>query len=119
MEEKKYRWFKIFDSGDELNNNVASGATYTLEVDRKKICLVHGTEGIFAIRDKCPHNGFPLSQGKCTDQNSIVCPAHRYHFDLKTGKALSGMAIRVETYPIKIADNGVFLGVEEYNWWPF
>jgi 3-phenylpropionate/trans-cinnamate dioxygenase ferredoxin subunit len=119
MSEKKFRWFKIFESEDEMKNNVAPRKSISMQVDGKKICLVHGTDGFYAVRDKCPHNGFPLSAGHCTESNSIVCPIHRYHFDLKTGKALSGMAIRVETFPLKIAGNGVFLGVEEFNWWPF
>ena len=119
MAEKKYRWFKIFSSEEEMKNNVAFRRTLSLEVDGKKICLVHGLDGFYAVRDKCPHNGFPLSAGHCSDVNSIVCPVHRYHFDLKTGKALSGMGTRVETFPIEITPKGVLLGIEEFNWWPF
>ena len=117
--EKKYRWFKIFSSSEEMQNNIAPRRTYALQVDGKKICVVHGLDGFYAVRDKCPHNGFPLSAGFCSDVNSIVCPVHRYHFDLKTGKALSGIGSRVETFPIETSEKGVFLGVEEYNWWPF
>ena len=83
MSEKKYRWFKIFSSEEEMKNNVAFRKTHSLTVDGKKICLVHGLDGFYAVRDKCPHNGFPLSAGSCSDVNSIVCPVHRYHFDLK------------------------------------
>ncbi|HWY36993.1 MAG TPA: nitrite reductase (NAD(P)H) small subunit [Bacteroidia bacterium] len=119
MSEKKYRWFKIFSSEEEMKNNIALRRTYSMQVDGKKICLVHSTDGFYAVRDKCPHNGYPLSAGYCTEENSIVCPVHRYHFDLKTGRALSGIATRVETFPIKVAQNGVFLGFEEFNWWPF
>ena len=118
-QEKKYRWFKIFSTAEEMANNVAPRRTYTMQVDGKKICLVHGLDGFYAVRDKCPHNGFPLSAGFCSDVNSIVCPVHRYHFDLKTGRALSGLGERVETYPIEVRENGVFLGMEEFNWWPF
>jgi len=119
MAEKKYRWFKIFSSEEEMKNNVAFRKTHSLQVDGKKICLVHGLDGFYAVRDKCPHNGFPLSAGQCSDVNSIVCPVHRYHFDLKTGKALSGLGTRVETFPIEITEKGVLLGVEEFSWWPF
>ncbi|MGZ3863838.1 MAG: Rieske (2Fe-2S) protein [Bacteroidia bacterium] len=119
MSEKKFRWFKIFSSEEEMKNNIAFRRTYSTQIDGKKICIVHGIDGFYAVRDKCPHNGFPLSAGHCTEQNSIVCPVHRYHFDLKTGKALSGMGTRVETFPIKITENAVLLGIEEFNWWPF
>lgn len=117
--EKKYRWFKIFSSEEEMANNIAPRRTYTMQVDGKAICIVHGLDGFYAVRDKCPHNGFPLSAGFCSDVNSIVCPVHRYHFDLKTGRAISGIGARVETYPIEKRESGVYLGVEEYNWWSF
>ncbi|HXD92799.1 MAG TPA: Rieske 2Fe-2S domain-containing protein [Bacteroidia bacterium] len=117
--EKKYRWVKIFSSEEEMKNSVAYLRTSSISAFGKKICLVHGTDGFYAVRDKCPHNGYPLSAGYCNEQNTIVCPIHRYHFDLKTGKALSGMATKVETFVIKVFSDGVFLGEEEFNWWPF
>lgn len=117
--EKKYQWFKIFGSEEEMKNSVAPRRTLSVEADGKKICVVHGLDGFYAVRDKCPHNGYPLSAGYCSDQNSIVCPIHRYHFDLKTGKALSGMATRVETYPLKVHEGKVYVGIEEFSWWPF
>jgi nitrite reductase/ring-hydroxylating ferredoxin subunit len=117
--EKKYRWFRVFDTAEEMQNSIAPRRTRSLTVDGKKICIVHGLDGFYAVRDKCPHNGYPLSAGYCTDLNSIVCPIHRYHFDLKTGYAKSGIGARVETYPLEIRENGVFLGIEEYKWWPF
>ncbi len=117
--EKKYRWVKIFSSEEEMKNSLPYLKTSSISAFGKKVCLVHGTDGFYAVRDKCPHNGFPLSGGYCNKDNTIVCPIHRYHFDLKTGKALSGMATKVETFVIKVFSDGVFLGEEEFNWWPF
>ena len=117
--EKKYRWHKLFSSEEEMRNNLPYLKPVSIHAFGKKICLVHAPDGFYAVRDKCPHNGFALSSGYCTPESSLVCPVHRYHFDLKTGKALSGMATRVETYVIKIFSDGVFLGEEEFNWWPF
>ena len=102
-----------------MKNSVAYLKTSSINAFGKKICLVHGSDGFYAVRDKCPHNGYPLSAGFCTEENAIVCPIHRYHFDLKTGKALSGMATKVETYVVKVFSDGVFLGEEEFTWWPF
>ena len=117
--EKKYRWVKIFSSEEEMKNCVQPMRIYSTLADGKKICIVHGTDGFYAVKDKCPHNGFSLSGGYCTEQNSIVCPLHRYHFDLKTGRALSGGGSRAEVYPIKITEAGVLMGIEEFSWWPF
>lgn len=115
------RWIKIFENETELKNFVAFLKINTLIVEGKKICLVHTSKGIYAIQEKCPHNGASLQYGYCNDkQNSIVCPLHRYHFSLETGRALSGIADAGRTYPIKITDKGVLLGIKEFNWsWKF
>lgn len=72
--------------------------------------------GVFAVQDKCPHNGASLSRGMCSKQNEIVCPLHRYSFDLKSGKATSGGAFALKTYPIEFKNDGVYLGIKA-KWW--
>jgi nitrite reductase/ring-hydroxylating ferredoxin subunit len=49
----------------------------------------------------------------------VVCPLHRYDFDLKTGKGLSGVADTLTTYPIEFREDGVYLGIIEKKspWW--
>ena len=46
----------------------------------------------------------------------IVCPLHRYSFDLETGKATSGGAFAIKLYPIKTTEDGVYVGIEA-KWW--
>ena len=113
---KKIVWYKLFDSVSAANMQVAAGKVTTLHVGRKKICLAHTAEGFFAVNDKCPHNGASLGNGYCTSEGSVVCPVHRYRFDLKTGRAKSGLGDFVQPYPIKVRDDGVFIGFEETVW---
>ena len=86
------------------------------ELRSEKICITRTAKGFFAVQDKCPHNGASLSKGFCSKQNEIVCPLHRYSFDLETGKATSGGGYALKTYPIEIKDNGVFVGIKA-KWW--
>jgi len=113
---KQINWYKIFDSTDALNSFVKEGSLNTIYVGKKKICLAHTSEGFFAVDDKCPHNGASLSNGFCTASNSIVCPVHRYHFDLTTGRAKSGGGDCLNTYPLEIRNNGIFIGINETVW---
>src|SRR4051812_23533632 len=106
----KINWHKIFDSEEAAKKQVALGRSDTILVNNKRICIAHTKEGFFAIQDKCPHNGASLGFGYCTDQNSIVCPVHRYHFDLRTGRARSGLGDAARVYPIEVRENGVFVG---------
>jgi nitrite reductase/ring-hydroxylating ferredoxin subunit len=113
---KKTNWYKLFDSVSAANEFLAVGRVATLNVGKKKICLAHTAEGFYAVRDKCPHNGASLGNGYCTNEGSVVCPMHRYHFDLKTGRAKSGLGDYVETYPIEVRDEGLYIGIQETVW---
>jgi len=114
--EKKIKWHKIFDSVEAANNFLETGHVNSITVRNKKICLAHTAEGFFAVNDKCPHNGASLSQGRCTAEGSVVCPVHRYSFDLKTGRSKSGLGSYVQPYPIEVRNDGVFIGMEEMVW---
>lgn len=114
--QKKINWFKLFDSIDAAKQYLSIGRVTTMNVGKKKICLAHTSEGFFAVNDKCPHNGASLGNGYCTSENSVVCPVHRYHFNLKTGRSVSGLGTYVDRYPIEIREDGVFIGFEETVW---
>lgn len=111
-----YHWFKIYDSLESLKNNITIGKTAVFNFKSEKICIAHTTEGVFAVQDKCPHNGASLSTGFCTEENEIVCPIHRYKFNLKSGKATAGSGYALNTYPIEEKSNGVFVGIKA-KWW--
>ena len=113
---KEIKWHKIFDSVVAANEMAALGRVTTMHIKNKKICLAHTSEGFFAVNDKCPHNGASLGNGYCTDEGSVVCPVHRYHFDLKTGRAKSGLGDFVQPYPLEIREDGIFIGFEEWKW---
>lgn len=113
---KKINWYKLFESQEAAEAMLDVGRVTTMQVGKKKLCIAHTSEGFFAVNDKCPHNGASLGKGFCTDQGSVVCPLHRYHFDLKTGRAKSGLGDYVETYPIETRADGVFVGFEEVIW---
>lgn len=66
------------------------------------------TNKIFALDDKCPHKGGPLSNGIQHDE-SITCPLHNWVFDLNTGEAQGLDEGSVRTYPTKIEDGRIMM----------
>lgn len=46
------------------------------------------TGAIFALEDKCPHKGGPLSQG-IVHGKSVSCPLHNWNISLENGEAFS------------------------------
>jgi nitrite reductase (NADH) small subunit len=63
---------------------------------------------IFALIDRCPHRGGPLSEGIVSGK-SVACPLHNWVIDLETGAAQApdvGCAPRI---PVKLVDGRIFL----------
>ena len=61
-------------------------------------------EEIYALSDKCPHKGGPLSQGIVHDK-FVTCPLHSWVFSLETGQAQGADEGRVNTTPVRV-ENG-------------
>ena len=45
-----------------------------------------GDNKVFALRDRCPHKGGPLSQG-IVHGETVTCPLHGWHIGLDSGEA--------------------------------
>ncbi|WP_461452523.1 Rieske (2Fe-2S) protein [Mucilaginibacter sp.] len=76
----------------------------------KSICLV-GYEGkLFAVSATCPHAGEDLSRGWCKE-GKLVCPVHRFSYNLNTGRGSEGQNDYVETYPVEIRGDDIYIGI--------
>ena len=75
------------------------------------IALFRTLEGeVFALQDKCPHKGGPLSQGIVSGKR-VACPLHDWKIALDTGIAVApdeGCAAR---FPVKVTDGKVSLSL--------
>lgn len=65
-------------------------------------------DGIYAIEDKCPHKGGPLSQGIVHDC-AVTCPLHNLVIDLKSGRARDDSGDAVATLPVRLEDGRILL----------
>jgi nitrite reductase (NADH) small subunit len=65
---------------------------------------------IFALRDHCPHKGGPLSQGIIYG-NTVACPLHNWSINLETGEALAPDEGCSHSYPVKVENGVILLGV--------
>jgi 3-phenylpropionate/trans-cinnamate dioxygenase ferredoxin subunit len=114
MAEKKYTWHKIAESKEEL---CASGNTLMeINVGNKKICVGIYKELMFACANKCPHAGGRMADGWVDAMGNIVCPLHRYRFNLSNGRNVSGEGYHLKTYPIDTREDGIYVGLEENRW---
>lgn len=113
MPPKPLTWHKIASHLNELDfppNNIA-----ITEVNSKKICIARVNDTAFAFAYKCPHAGGILADGYIDALGNVVCPLHRYKYDMKTGRNVSGEGYYLKHWPVEIREDGVYVGIEEKN----
>lgn len=69
---------------------------------------------VFALRDKCPHKGGPLSQGIVHD-TTVTCPLHNWKIDLASGEAKGPDEGCTRSYPVKVQDGRIYLGAVDQS----
>ena len=65
---------------------------------------------VFALRDKCPHKGGPLSQGIVFGKK-VACPLHNWNISLEDGNAVAPDVGCVQRFPIKVENGEVYLSL--------
>ena len=103
-------WYKIADHINELSfsdNNIA-----VAEMGGKKICIAKFKENVFAFAYSCPHACGILADGYIDALGNIVCPVHRYKYDMKNGRNVSGEGYYLKHWPMEVREDGVYVGME-------
>jgi len=87
-------------------------------VQRDAGCAVavfrNAEDRVFALLDRCPHKGGPLSQGIVFGE-SVACPLHNWTIGLDSGCAKAPDAGCTPRFKIKVEDGQVFLDSEELD----
>ncbi|MBS1620345.1 MAG: Rieske 2Fe-2S domain-containing protein [Bacteroidetes bacterium] len=110
MAEEKYTWHKVAGHTNEIEwqeNNIA-----VVELKGKKICLAMFNNSVFAFAFKCPHAGGLLADGYIDAIGNIVCPVHRYKYNISNGRNVSGEGYYLKHWPVELREDGVYVGME-------
>ena len=65
---------------------------------------------VFALADRCPHKGGPLSQGIVYDRK-VACPLHGWCIDLASGCAVEPDEGKTAAYEVKVEGGVVMINV--------
>ncbi|HEY1779818.1 MAG TPA: nitrite reductase small subunit NirD [Roseiarcus sp.] len=63
---------------------------------------------VFALEDRCPHRGGPLSQG-IVHGTSVTCPLHNWVVSLETGEAQGADEGRARSFPLRVEKGRVWI----------
>jgi nitrite reductase (NADH) small subunit len=102
------------------------GVFRVVVVEGREIGVLRTEERFFAVHNSCPHQGAAICEGMVSrgtmvsskphqysyvhDRTILLCPWHRWEFDLETGRTVGDISKkRLATYPVEIVDDDVFL----------
>jgi nitrite reductase (NADH) small subunit len=106
------KWVEVCTIEDIPQNGGAC-----VELEGKQIAIYNFTRRNvwYATDNECPHKKqMVLSRGMIGDaagEPKVACPFHKKTFSLKNGTCLSGEESQIATYPVKVENNTVYLGV--------
>lgn len=70
------------------------------------------SDEVFALDDRCPHKGGPLSQG-IVHNKRVTCPLHNFVIELASGQAVAPDEGCTHTHPAKVENGVVWLSVRQ------
>ena len=85
-----------------------------VKVGNKQIALFRQDGRVLACNNRCPHEGYPLSEGSLDADGACVltCNWHNWKFDLQDGSNLTG-GDRLRTYPVELRGEEIWLDLAD------
>ncbi len=90
------------------------GARRYHRADGKVIAIFRtAADRVFALHDRCPHKGGPLSQG-IVFGDSVACPLHNWCIGLESGRAAEPDEGTVERFEVRVVNGEVELALDRH-----
>ncbi|RZI41739.1 nitrite reductase small subunit NirD [Herbaspirillum sp. HC18] len=91
------------------------GARVVARPEKPDVAVFRNSEDkVFALVDRCPHKGGPLSQGIVFGER-VACPLHNWNIELGSGHAVAPDVGCAQRFSVKVEDGMVYLDAEELN----
>lgn len=106
MEHTRDFWFDL----GAVSSIPVRGAR-TVRTPRRDIAVFRtANDEIFALENRCPHKGGPLSEG-IVHGRKVACPLHHWVIDLEDGQATGADKGCARSYPIKIVQGRIYINM--------
>ncbi len=89
----------------------SAGGCLPVQIEKHTIAIFYYASKVYAIDNRCPHMGFPLSRGTVKD-GILTCHWHHARFDVMSGGTFDQWAGDVPSFPVQIRNgNEVWIGI--------
>ena len=104
MEQSHQFWFDV----GPLNSIPKRGAR-TVKTPRRDIAVFRtANDEVFALENRCPHKGGPLSEG-IVHGRKVACPLHNWIINLEDGAATGADKGCARAFPVKLENGRIYL----------
>lgn len=86
------------------------GTIREYQVNGKAVAIANVSGKCFAINGICLHQGGPLGEGELSGK-MVICPWHAWEYDVTTGKLAANPSVGVESYPVEVRGDEIFVDV--------
>jgi len=93
-------------------SELPEGRVKTVVARHKSLALTHFEGKFSALDNACPHQRGPLGEGSI-EKGWLRCPWHGWDFHPCTGNSPGGHDDGVETFPVEVRDDGIYVGLQE------
>src|ERR1700722_17151681 len=94
------------------SSELIGGRTRLVRRDGKQVLLIASGERVFAIANRCPHEGYPLREGTLGPGSVLTNNWHNLKSELSPGEAL---VVRdpVRSYPVEERGGELFVDLAD------
>jgi NAD(P)H-dependent nitrite reductase small subunit len=96
------------------NNEIKENSAKKVFAEDEEIALIKIEGEVYALNNVCPHQHASIIHQGFIEEGCVVCPAHGWEFDIKTGKRKNGLR-GLKKYEVKISDDKIFVKLEKKN----
>lgn len=93
-------------------DEIPIGSGKLVELGFLEIALFRLSGSVYATSNVCPHQGASLVEGEIKGE-TVICPWHRWCFNIKDGISPLNPKLRIRTYPVKQEGDQIFILVPE------
>ena len=86
----------------------------TGKIGKNSLILYRHGENVNCYLNACPHLATPLDRGKL-DNHILTCPSHGFQYNLQTGDCLTVADVPLQSYPVQIKNDKVFVKLPKYS----
>lgn len=103
----EYKWVEV-----TTVEKIPEWGVLAVEAGGNSVILWRKGDLITCYRNACTHLAYPIDMGQVSS-GIITCPFHRFKYKLETGQCLTAPELPLESYPVRVDGDKVFVQVEK------